>query len=154
MVVLLLINKIFWLAFVLFRYHNRCRVAGNAFNSLAPVSSIIKIFIFFKFVIMPHVLYSSIICEILLYNLQLVVIRYVLIYSDSDCSPLGKKLRWNGTIGLQLCWYRKYSHGISSICTTFWNLPAVGQPLITNAASSWLHVWCYAWMHHAGNVAR
>ena len=40
----------------------------------------------------PHILYSSNICEILLYNRQLVVIHC------SDCSLLGRKSLWNKTI--------------------------------------------------------
>ena len=52
-----------------------------------------------KFVMMPPVLYSRNICEILLYNWQLVVATCELIsICCLSCWPLGEKSLWNRTI--------------------------------------------------------
>ena len=46
----------------------------------------------------PYVLYSSNICDILLYNRQLVVLTYKANMRCSGCSPLGLKILWNRTL--------------------------------------------------------
>ena len=63
-----------------------------------------------KFVIKPHVLNSSDICELLPYNRQSVNVGTKL--RCSDCSPLEEKSLWNGTIVKRARekWYRTHGH--------------------------------------------